>query len=70
MDLDEALRSYEESERSLKRICLSIEEENHQLEEEYQQLEQTRKDLLQQFNLLRRNLSQIEQQQKRPFQLK
>ena len=60
--LERALRTYEESERSLKSICHSVEQENLQLESQFQNLQNHHKKLFQQFQFLQENLQQIREE--------
>ena len=46
------MKSYEESERSLKLICHSIQDENYQLEKQIQHLETNRNQLIEEQNLI------------------
>ncbi|UJR38554.1 hypothetical protein I4U23_031220 [Adineta vaga] len=57
--LEQALRTYEESERSLKSICNSVEEENNQLENQLKTLQNHQTNLIQQYHLVKERLHQI-----------
>ncbi|CAF1259890.1 unnamed protein product [Adineta ricciae] len=57
--LEQALRTYEESERSLKSICISVEEENSQLENQLKSLQNHHTNLLKQYHLVKERLHQI-----------
>ncbi|CAF3315474.1 unnamed protein product [Rotaria socialis] len=57
--LERALRTYEESERSLKSICNSVEQENNELEEEFKSLQAHQTTLIKQYHLIKESLHQI-----------
>jgi hypothetical protein len=57
--LEQALRTYEESERSLKSICNSFEQENAELETELKILQNAHLTLLKEYHLLKERLHQI-----------
>ncbi|CAF1441699.1 unnamed protein product [Adineta steineri] len=57
--LEQALRTYEESERSLKSICNSVEQENNDLENQLKTLQTHQTMLIKQYHLLKEHLHQI-----------
>jgi chromosome segregation ATPase len=57
--LSQALRTYEESERSLKSVCNSVEQENNQLEEQLKTLQTHQTTLIKQYHLIKERLHQI-----------
>lgn len=57
--LEKALRTYEESERSLKSICNSVEQENIELEEQLKNLQTHHTSLIKQYHSIKENLHQI-----------
>lgn len=59
--LCEALRTYEESSRSLKSICNSVEKENQELEQQYKHLQIHQKKLIDQFHLIQQRMNFIRQ---------
>ncbi|CAF5202453.1 unnamed protein product, partial [Rotaria magnacalcarata] len=50
--LKQARRTYEESERSLKSICNSVEQENNELEEEFKSVQAHQTTLIKQYHLI------------------
>jgi len=57
--LEQALRTYEESERSLKSICNSVEQENIELENQLKTLQTHQTLLIKQYHSLKERLHQI-----------
>lgn len=57
--LEQALRTYEESERSLKSICNSVEQENIILEDQFKNLQIHQNKLIQQYQFIKLNIHQI-----------
>ncbi|CAF0788397.1 unnamed protein product [Rotaria sordida] len=57
--LEKALRTYEESERSLKSICNSVEQENNELEDQLKNLQTHQTTLIKQYHLIKESLHQI-----------
>jgi hypothetical protein len=57
--LEQALRTYEESERSLKSICNSVEQENNQLENQLKSLQIQQTTSIKQYHLLKERVHQI-----------
>jgi hypothetical protein len=63
--LEQALRVYEESERSLKTICQSVEQENHQLERQWKQLDTHRVHLIDEHRAVQQRLEQMRHEYQR-----